>query len=157
MTSTSQHTSLGVCILLYNPTHYLKFTDLNSSKVFLFFYKQIKNDLIKAQHATPSYKHTVKVSSAKSQRFSHTSLYLVYLRGCAGIWRVSLEPVEAGGPYNVTVASHHDRAALTDVLFGDVWLCGGQSNMFFKTSQVRVPAWAHPHRTRTAGDCKGQS
>lgn len=46
----------------------------------------------------------------------------------------------------MTVASHNDTAALTDVLFGDVWLCGGQSNMYFNTSQVRVPAWAHPHR-----------
>lgn len=75
----------------------------------------------------------------------------------AGIWRVSLEPVEAGGPYNVTVTFHNDTAALTDVLFGDVWLCGGQSNMFFKTSQVRVAALGSSTPTRTAGDCQGQS
>lgn len=54
----------------------------------------------------------------------------------AGIWRVSLDPVEAGGPYNVTAACENGTATLTDVLFGDIWLCGGQSNMFFKTSQV---------------------
>lgn len=47
-----------------------------------------------------------------------------------------LDPVEAGGPYNVTAATLGGRATLTDVLFGDVWLCGGQSNMYFKTSQV---------------------
>ncbi|XP_058489954.1 sialate O-acetylesterase [Solea solea] len=53
-----------------------------------------------------------------------------------GIWRVSLDPVEAGGPYRVTVATQNSTATLTGVLFGDVWLCGGQSNMYFKTSQI---------------------
>lgn len=55
----------------------------------------------------------------------------------AGIWRVSFDPVDAGGPYNVTAASVQSSAVtLKDILFGDVWLCGGQSNMYFKTSQV---------------------
>ncbi|XP_069572447.1 sialate O-acetylesterase isoform X1 [Brachyistius frenatus] len=53
-----------------------------------------------------------------------------------GIWRVGLDPVAAGGPYNVTAAAQNCRVTLTDVLFGDVWLCGGQSNMYFKTSQI---------------------
>ncbi|XP_047450802.1 sialate O-acetylesterase isoform X2 [Mugil cephalus] len=53
-----------------------------------------------------------------------------------GIWRVTLDPVDAGGPYNVTAASEDYEATLTDVLFGDVWLCGGQSNMYFKTNQI---------------------
>ncbi|KAF3693001.1 Sialate O-acetylesterase [Channa argus] len=53
-----------------------------------------------------------------------------------GIWRVTLDPVEAGGPYNVTAAVQNSTVTLTDVLFGDVWLCGGQSNMCFNTSQV---------------------
>nr|XP_046246305.1 sialate O-acetylesterase isoform X2 [Scatophagus argus]XP_046246306.1 sialate O-acetylesterase isoform X2 [Scatophagus argus] len=53
-----------------------------------------------------------------------------------GIWHVTLDPVEAGGPYNVTAAVQKSTATLTDVLFGDVWLCGGQSNMYFKTSQI---------------------
>ncbi|XP_035536313.1 sialate O-acetylesterase [Morone saxatilis] len=53
-----------------------------------------------------------------------------------GIWRVSLDPVEAGGPYIVIAAVQNATAVLTDVLFGDVWLCGGQSNMYFKTSQI---------------------
>ncbi|XP_061916498.1 sialate O-acetylesterase isoform X1 [Entelurus aequoreus] len=53
-----------------------------------------------------------------------------------GIWRVILNPIEAGGPYSVTAALQNSSATLTDVLFGDVWLCGGQSNMYFKTSQI---------------------
>ncbi|XP_074534926.1 sialate O-acetylesterase [Halichoeres trimaculatus] len=53
-----------------------------------------------------------------------------------GIWRVTLDPVEAGGPYNVTAATEDSKATLTDVLFGDIWLCGGQSNMYFFLNQV---------------------
>ncbi|KAM9318412.1 sialate O-acetylesterase [Pholidichthys leucotaenia] len=53
-----------------------------------------------------------------------------------GIWRVILNPVEVGGPYNVTASTQDDTANLTDVLFGDIWLCGGQSNMEFHVSQV---------------------
>ena len=58
-----------------------------------------------------------------------------------GVWRVTLDPVEAGGPYNLTAAIRGNNVTLTDVLFGDVWLCGGQSNMYFKTSQVGRARW----------------
>ncbi|KAJ8368837.1 hypothetical protein SKAU_G00088650 [Synaphobranchus kaupii] len=56
-----------------------------------------------------------------------------------GIWRVTLDPVKAGGPYNLTAIQQDAARAqvtLTDVLFGDVWLCGGQSNMAMTLSQV---------------------
>uniref|UniRef100_A0A8C5EK07 Sialate O-acetylesterase-like n=1 Tax=Gouania willdenowi TaxID=441366 RepID=A0A8C5EK07_GOUWI len=53
-----------------------------------------------------------------------------------GIWKVTLDPVDAGGPYTVNVSSTNYTAILKDVLFGDIWVCGGQSNMFFQTSQV---------------------
>ncbi|KAJ4936023.1 hypothetical protein JOQ06_017547 [Pogonophryne albipinna] len=46
------------------------------------------------------------------------------------------DPVEAGGPYNVTAAVQNIIAVLTDVLFGDIWLCGGQSNMLFEVSKI---------------------
>lgn len=55
-----------------------------------------------------------------------------------GIWRLTLDPVAAGGPYQLTASLPNDINNITfkDVLFGDVWLCGGQSNMQFTTSQV---------------------
>ncbi|KAM4742097.1 sialate O-acetylesterase [Anableps anableps] len=53
-----------------------------------------------------------------------------------GIWQVTLEPVDAGGPYSVRAVSDSSICSLTDVLFGDIWLCGGQSNMLFPTSQI---------------------
>ncbi|KAE8295520.1 Sialate O-acetylesterase [Larimichthys crocea] len=53
-----------------------------------------------------------------------------------GTWYATLHPVEAGGPYNVTASNENSTATLTDVLFGDVWLCGGQSNMCFETYKI---------------------
>ncbi|XP_064159862.1 sialate O-acetylesterase-like [Anguilla rostrata] len=56
-----------------------------------------------------------------------------------GVWRATLDPVKAGGPYNVTAVQQgagKAQVTLTDVLFGDVWLCGGQSNMAYTLSQV---------------------
>uniref|UniRef100_A0A672ITK3 Sialate O-acetylesterase-like n=1 Tax=Salarias fasciatus TaxID=181472 RepID=A0A672ITK3_SALFA len=53
-----------------------------------------------------------------------------------GIWRVTLDPVEPGGPYMLMVSSESNTITLKDVLFGDIWVCGGQSNMQFQTSRV---------------------
>lgn len=57
-----------------------------------------------------------------------------------GIWKVLLDPVGYGGPYHL-VAHQAFKTEVTnihleDVLFGDVWLCGGQSNMEMTVSQV---------------------
>lgn len=43
-------------------------------------------------------------------------------------WQVSIQPPATGGPYTVEI-SGHQSVALHNVLVGDVWLCGGQSNM----------------------------
>jgi sialate O-acetylesterase len=45
-------------------------------------------------------------------------------------WQVRIHPPEAGGPYTVTINGHR-TVELHNVLVGDVWLCGGQSNMVF--------------------------
>ncbi|XP_024413174.1 sialate O-acetylesterase isoform X1 [Desmodus rotundus] len=55
-------------------------------------------------------------------------------------WMVVLDPVKAGGPYEVLAQQTFGRRNLTlsihDVLFGDVWLCSGQSNMQMTVSQI---------------------
>ena len=49
-----------------------------------------------------------------------------------GVWRQALPPAEAGGPHTIRVESSAGATAvLADVLFGDVYVCGGQSNMAF--------------------------
>ena len=48
--------------------------------------------------------------------------------GQDGRWRLALPPMEAGGPFTVSVAGNN-RVVLEDVLVGEVWVCSGQSNM----------------------------
>ena len=52
-------------------------------------------------------------------------------------WSVKLDPVDAGGPYVFMAMSDDKRIGLQDVLFGDVWVCSGQSNMKFPLSEVK--------------------
>lgn len=46
-------------------------------------------------------------------------------------WQVRIKPPAAGGPYTVKIAGSHQTVELHNVMVGDVWLCGGQSNMQF--------------------------
>jgi sialate O-acetylesterase len=49
--------------------------------------------------------------------------------GKDGKWTISLDPMEAGGPYQMTVAGKKNSVSFDDVLLGEVWICSGQSNM----------------------------
>ncbi|MEO6281252.1 sialate O-acetylesterase [Roseateles sp.] len=51
----------------------------------------------------------------------------------SGRWEAGLPAMKAGGPHRLTVAGDQ-RVELKDVLIGDVWLLGGQSNMEFPLS-----------------------
>ena len=46
-----------------------------------------------------------------------------------GKWKLYLDPVKAGGPYILTVTSQDGVITLKNILFGDIWLATGQSNM----------------------------
>ena len=48
--------------------------------------------------------------------------------GADGSWLLTLPPKEAGGPY-VMYVTGKNALVLDNILVGDVWLCGGQSNM----------------------------
>lgn len=48
--------------------------------------------------------------------------------GKDGKWQVILGPMEAGGPYTMTI-SGENTIRLENILVGDVWVCSGQSNM----------------------------
>ncbi|MGK7393610.1 MAG: sialate O-acetylesterase [Candidatus Cyclobacteriaceae bacterium M3_2C_046] len=52
-----------------------------------------------------------------------------------GKWRVELEPMSAGGPYNLII-SGKNTITLSDILIGDVWVASGQSNMEWPMSRV---------------------
>jgi sialate O-acetylesterase len=48
----------------------------------------------------------------------------------SGKWLVKTTPFAAGGPYALSAWTQaDDRVTITNVLFGDVWICSGQSNM----------------------------
>ena len=46
-----------------------------------------------------------------------------------GNFMAKLPPMPAGGPYRLEVTDGRDAIALEDVMVGEVWLAGGQSNM----------------------------
>lgn len=54
-----------------------------------------------------------------------------------GKWQVTLKTGEAGGPYELEVINGNNKVSFQDVLIGDVWLAGGQSNMEFALHRVK--------------------
>ena len=68
--------------------------------------------------------------------------------GADGRWEVRIEPPSSPGPHTLIVEGPQ-RVQLDDLLVGDVWLCGGQSNMDFPLAHARdgetaVAAAHHP-------------
>jgi sialate O-acetylesterase len=63
-------------------------------------------------------------------------------------WVVRIQPPAPGGPYSLTITGHQ-TVELHNVLVGDVWLCGGQSNMglplrFTKNADDEIKAANYP-------------
>lgn len=52
----------------------------------------------------------------------------VFAEARRGRWAVTLPPMAAGGPFEMTIAGRNTRT-IRDIAVGDVWLCSGQSNM----------------------------
>ncbi|MEO6005044.1 MAG: sialate O-acetylesterase [Opitutus sp.] len=53
-----------------------------------------------------------------------------------GRWSVEIQPPPVGGPYSVVIDGPQ-HVELHNVLVGDVWFCGGQSNMAFGLEGAR--------------------
>jgi sialate O-acetylesterase len=56
--------------------------------------------------------------------------------GAQGRWQLQIEPPAPGGPYTIKVVGPQ-TVTFHEVLVGDVWLCGGQSNMEFGLPRAR--------------------
>lgn len=52
-----------------------------------------------------------------------------------GKWKIVLPEQKAGGPFSMTITASN-QIHLKNILFGDVWLCSGQSNMELPMSRV---------------------
>lgn len=64
----------------------------------------------------------VKISTSwNKQNYTVTSDQL-------GKWKVRVATPTAGGPYEIEL-NDGEKLVLTDILIGEVWFCGGQSNM----------------------------
>ncbi len=46
-----------------------------------------------------------------------------------GKFSLKVPPMEAGGPYEMIVENGNDKIVYKDIMLGEVWLAGGQSNM----------------------------
>lgn len=68
--------------------------------------------------STPGDKVTIRIAGATASAVAAAD----------GRWQTQIQPPAPGGPYTVTVAGRQ-TVELQEVLVGDVWLCGGQSNM----------------------------
>ena len=65
-----------------------------------------------------------------------------------GNWRTKLPAMSAGGPYILHIAASN-TLELTNVMFGEVWICSGQSNMEWpvrasKDSESEIAAADYP-------------
>lgn len=81
-----------------------------------------------------------------------------------GHWKVMLDPMKAGGPFEMSISG--SPVVTYDVMVGDVWLCTGQSNMEFGIDKVNgiyksapevvaqanypnIRLWSAPNQTAT--------
>lgn len=53
-----------------------------------------------------------------------------------GKWTIQLPSQKAGGPYEMTLKGNN-TVVLKNILFGDVWLCSGQSNMELSMDRLK--------------------
>ncbi|XP_041352047.1 sialate O-acetylesterase-like isoform X2 [Gigantopelta aegis] len=76
------------------------------------------------------------VTVAVSGQGHQTTKVVKNPEGSGGFWKATLPAISEKGPFSVTVTSSEGQQSLDDVLFGDVWICSGQSNMDFSMSQI---------------------
>jgi len=61
-----------------------------------------------------------------------------------GRFLLTFPALEAGGPYELEVTAGEESSVLHNVWLGEVWLCGGQSNMELKVSDTDVARYDLP-------------
>ncbi len=56
-----------------------------------------------------------------------------------GKWRVTFPPQTVGGPHKLMITTDHDSLVAENILFGDVWVASGQSNMEWTVTSSANP------------------
>jgi sialate O-acetylesterase len=67
--------------------------------------------------------------------------------GNNGSWLIPVPTGPAGGPHSMVITGKN-RITLTNILFGEVWICSGQSNMEFTIEALG--GWKHCRKAKTA-------
>jgi len=73
---------------------------------------------------------TISGEATANEKIEVTFLNKTYTTVAAenGKWSVTLDPAEAGGPHQLKIVGT-EEIQIDDILVGDVWVLGGQSNM----------------------------
>lgn len=66
-----------------------------------------------------------------SVQFRSDKIYSTYADN-RGFWSIAIKAGKPGGPFSLLVEGERENINLKEVYVGDVWLAGGQSNMFFR-------------------------
>ncbi|YCM45848.1 sialate O-acetylesterase [Verrucomicrobiaceae bacterium 227] len=84
-----------------------------------------------------------KASPNQSVRFSPswTKSAITTTADASGKWLTKLPTPKAGGPYTIKISSTDTNITLKDILIGEVWICGGQSNMQWKMVGFGLDHW----------------
>lgn len=90
-----------------------------------------ENAVLRRGSAVPVWGSTDK-AQAVTVRFAGQS---VTVGPAGGTWMAVLRDLKNGGPHSLEVTQGDERIEAKNILVGEVWLCGGQSNMAWSVQQ----------------------
>lgn len=96
------------------------------------------NNMVLQQNATNYIWGYAKPKSKISVKADWIAKPLATKADAEGLWRVAVEvPAASFEPHTVTIqCGKTESAVLENILFGEVWLCAGQSNMEFRVDRT---------------------
>jgi sialate O-acetylesterase len=114
------------CVVLFVSTAALSATAAGNSS--LPFVSPMFSDNMVLQRGKPDaiWGWTKPGEVIKVELAGHTAKAVA---GADGRWQAEIDPPAAGGPYTLKIIGPDQTVEFHEVLVGDVWLCGGQSNM----------------------------
>ncbi len=70
--------------------------------------------------------------------------------GKDGKWMVTFPAMKEGGPFDILIRGKNSSVKLENILIGDIWVCGGQSNMNWSVlnslnSEEEIKNASYPH------------
>lgn len=108
--------------------------------IFTASFSAVRLPAIVGSHMVLQQKSTVKLWgwSVPAEKITiqpswDTTTYTI-VAGRGARWTASIQTPAAGGPYSIKIKGNNE-IMLDDVMIGEVWVCGGQSNMEWSADQ----------------------